>query len=59
MKLATYGRKSVYSDKSDSIDNQERMCREYADFRFKVQVESFESYSPPKGPTTSSAGGMG
>ncbi len=45
MKLATYGRKSVYSDKSDSIDNQERMCREYADFRFKVQVESFESYS--------------
>ncbi len=45
MRFATYGRKSVYSDKSDSVDNQERMCREYADFRFKGQVESFESYS--------------
>lgn len=45
MRFATYGRKSVYSDKSDSVDNQERMCREYADFRFKNQVESFESYS--------------
>lgn len=45
MKFATYGRKSVYSDKSDSVDNQERMCREYADFRFKGQVESFEAYS--------------
>ncbi|MCI8892996.1 MAG: recombinase family protein, partial [Eubacterium sp.] len=45
MKFATYGRKSVYSDNSDSVDNQERMCREYADFRFKDQVESFEAYS--------------
>ena len=45
MRFATYGRKSVYSDKSDSVYNQERMCREYADFRFKGQVESFESYS--------------
>lgn len=45
MRFATYGRKSVYSDKSDSVDNQERMCREYADFRFKGQVEFFESYS--------------
>ena len=45
MRFATYGRKSVYSDKSDSIDNQERMCREYVDFRFKGQVESFESYA--------------
>ena len=45
MRFATYGRKSVYSDKSDSVDNQERMCREYADFRFKGQVESFEAYS--------------
>lgn len=45
MRFATYGRKSVYSDKSDSVDNQERMCREYADFRFKGQVDSFETYS--------------
>lgn len=45
MKFATYGRKSVYSDKSDSVRNQERMCREYADFRFKGQIEAFESYS--------------
>lgn len=45
MRFATYGRKSVYSDKSDSVDNQERMCREYADFRFKGHVESFEAYS--------------
>ena len=45
MRFATYGRKSVYSDKSDSVNNQARMCREYVDFRFKGQVESFESYS--------------
>lgn len=38
MKFATYGRKSVYSDNSDSVDNPERMCREYADFRFKDQA---------------------
>lgn len=45
MKFATYGRKSVYSDKSDSVDNQERMCLEYAQMRFSGKVESFESYS--------------
>lgn len=45
MRFATYGRKSVYSDKSDSVNNQERMCREYADFRFKGQIDSFETYS--------------
>ena len=43
MKFAMYGRKSVYSDKSDSVSNQERMCREYAEIRF--DVESFEVYS--------------
>jgi len=43
MKFATYGRKSVYSDKSDSVTNQERMCREYAELRF--HVDSFETYS--------------
>ena len=45
MKFATYGRKSVYSDRSDSVDNQERMCLEYAQLRFPGCIESFESYS--------------
>ena len=45
MRFATYGRKSVYSDKSDSVDNQSRMCREYVDLRFSGQVDSFECYS--------------
>lgn len=43
MNFAIYGRKSVYSDKSDSVANQERMCREYAGLRF--HVDSFETYS--------------
>lgn len=45
MHFAIYGRKSVYSDKSDSVDNQFRMCREYIDFRFSGQVDSVEQYS--------------
>lgn len=45
MRFATYGRKSVYSDKSDSVDNQERMCREYVELRFQGKIDSFESYS--------------
>ena len=45
MRFATYGRKSVYSDKSDSVDNQERMCREYVELRFQGKVDSFETYS--------------
>lgn len=45
MRFATYGRKSVYSDKSDSVNNQERMCREYVEFKFKGNIESFEAYS--------------
>lgn len=32
--IANYGRKSVYSDRSDSVDNQFRMCREYVAFKF-------------------------
>ena len=44
MRFATYGRKSVYSDKSDSVDNQERMCREYAELKFSGQIESFDVY---------------
>ena len=44
MRFATYGRKSIYSDKSDSVDNQQRMCREFVDFKFPDDVESFECY---------------
>lgn len=42
MRFATYSRKSIYSDKSDSVDNQQRMCREYVDLKFKV--DSFQLY---------------
>lgn len=35
MVFAIYGRKSVFSDKSSSIDNQFRMAREYIQSRFK------------------------
>ncbi len=45
MQFADYGRKSIFSDTSDSIDNQSRMCREYADHRFPGQVDSFIHYS--------------
>lgn len=45
MRFAIYGRKSVYSDKSDSVDNQQRMCRDYVEFHFKDCVKSFETYS--------------
>ena len=45
MRFANYGRKSVYSDKSDSVDNQLRMAREYAEMHFPGQIESFICYS--------------
>lgn len=45
MIFANYGRKSVYSDKSDSVDNQFRMAREYADMHFPGQVDNFLHYS--------------
>ena len=44
MRFATYVRKSVYSDRSDSVGNQERMCREYADLKFAGRIENFEVY---------------
>lgn len=44
MRFANYARKSVYSDKSDSVDNQLRMAREYATLHFPGQVDSLESY---------------
>ena len=45
MRFANYGRKSVFSDKSDSVDNQLRMAREYAEMRFPGQIDSFVCYS--------------
>lgn len=45
MRFAEYGRKSVYSDKSDSVDNQFKMCDDYINFRFPGQVDSMERYS--------------
>lgn len=44
MRFADYGRKSIFSDTSDSIDNQCRMCHEYADHRFPGQIDSFVHY---------------
>ena len=44
MRFAVYARKSIYSDTSDSVGNQERMCREYVDMKFSGQIESFEVY---------------
>lgn len=44
MRVATYNRKSVYSDHSDSVKNQERMCRDHAQLRFGDQMESFTVY---------------
>lgn len=45
MIFANYGRKSIYSDTSDSIDNQFRMSREYAELHFPGQIDSFLQYS--------------
>ena len=44
MRFACYERKSTYSDKSDSVSNQGRMCREYAELQFRGQVESWNEY---------------
>ena len=45
MNFCCYGRKSVYSDHSDSVDNQFRMCREYVDLKYSGEVSSFLEYS--------------
>lgn len=45
MHFAIYGRKSVYSDRSDSITNQCRMCREYIQFKFPGQDEGISEYT--------------
>lgn len=45
MHFAIYGWKSVYSDRSDSITNQCRMCREYIQFKFPGQDEGITEYT--------------
>lgn len=45
MRFFNYGRKSVYSDKSDSIDNQFRMSREYCENRFPGQIDVWTQFS--------------
>ena len=45
MRFFTYGRKSVYRDNSDSIDNQFRMCREYCEMRFPGEIDSWQQFS--------------
>lgn len=45
MRFFTYGRKSVYKDNSDSIDNQFRLCREYCEMRFPDEIDSWEQFS--------------
>ena len=45
MRFFTYGRKSVYKDNSDSIDNQFRMCRDYCEARFPGEIESWNQFS--------------
>lgn len=45
MRFFCYGRKSVYSDHSDSVDNQQRMCRDYVSAKFRGDVESFTCFS--------------
>ena len=45
MHFATYTRKSVYSDKSDSVENQQRMCREHIEMKYPGEMESFSVYT--------------
>ena len=45
MKFAIYGRKSIASDRSDSVDNQFKMCEDYINLKFPGQAESIEHYS--------------
>lgn len=45
MRIYIYARKSVFSDKSDSVDNQLRMCREYCDAHFPDAERTYCEYS--------------
>lgn len=44
MIFSSYGRKSIYSDHSDSIKNQHRMNREYIDLHFPGKIDTFLTY---------------
>ena len=41
MRVATYNRKAMYSNHSDSVGNQEKMCQEHVKLRFGEKMESF------------------
>ncbi len=43
MRIGIYARKSIYSDKSDSVNNQIRMCKEYINIRYGKE-HSFSEY---------------
>lgn len=45
MRFAIYGRKSIASDRSDSVDNQFKMCEDYINLKFPGQAENIEHYS--------------
>lgn len=45
MIIFCYGRKSVFSDTSDSIDNQLRMCHEYCDGHFTGRDITYVDFS--------------
>ena len=45
MRFFNYGRKSVFSDKSDSIENQFRMSKEHCESRFFGQIDSWTQFS--------------
>lgn len=45
MRIFCYGRHSVFSETSDSVDNQIRMCRSYCDSRFPGQIDLWEVFS--------------
>lgn len=44
MKVAVYTRKSVFAENSDSVKNQDRMCREYIKLHFPETPENFLNY---------------
>ena len=44
MNIAVYTRKSVYSEKSDSVKNQDRMCRDYIKVHFPDDKHTFVTY---------------
>ena len=45
MRIANYARKSIFSDKSDSIDNQFRMCQNFAEALYGKKIDKYVKYS--------------